>query len=189
MKPHPGSPNSQARKVSLVLAGLPLLLLLLLLGGGCATSGGGSASSRIRQLYLVTTPVALNLDSRPGVDGLGASVFAFGPGPKAVPLKRGRLEITVYDPEGILEQPPRAFHQWSFEADELGAHRTKAAIGVGYKFLLSWQPKSLVADRIAVVCRYHPPEGPPVTSDPSLIGVEVGSRRAGTKAQGASGPP
>lgn len=143
--------------------------LLLLSLGGCATSGGAGTGGQIRTLYIVTTPVAMNLDEHPGVDGIGVNLFAFGPGAKAVPLPAGTVEFTAYDPAGILANPPQAFHVWTFDASELRRHRTAAAIGEGYRLLLSWSPKLLISSRLAVVCRFRPEVGAEVVSEPHFI--------------------
>jgi hypothetical protein len=145
------------------------LFLILLTGTGCATSGNSGAGDRIRTLYLVTTPVAMNLDDTPGVDGLGVNLFAFGAGPKAIPLPPGTVEFTAYDSIGILANPPRPFHKWTFDVADLSRHRTEAAIGMGYRLLLNWSPKLLISSRLAVVCRFQPQQGPEVVSEPGFI--------------------
>lgn len=141
--------------------------LTLLVLAGCATpdTGGGP----IRTLYMVTTPVALNLDEHPGVDGIGVNLFAFGTGAKAIRLPPGTVEFTAYDSAGILANPARPFHVWTFGVGELMNRETTAAIGEGYKLLLDWSPKLLLTTRLAVVCRYRPEEGPEVVSKPGVI--------------------
>lgn len=151
---------------SLCRAALGLVVLLLT---ACATSGGGGSAQRIRTLYMVTTPVALELDEHPGVDGIGVNLFAFGAHPKAVPLPPGSVEFTAYDSAGILADPPRAFHAWTFDVGELKRLQMSAAIGRGYRLLLNWSPKLLIHDRLALVCRYRPLEGPEVVSEPGVI--------------------
>lgn len=159
-------PVDAHRLPAVVLVGLALSLL-----AGCAgraTSGGRRAL--ITQLNVMVAPALLDIDAIPGPDGVGVKLHAFSPtSPKSVAIREGWLEFLVYDREGVLEEPPRPFHQWSFQADELGAHRSEAAIGMVYDFLLTWTPKTLSSSRIAVVARYHPPQGPPVTSAPSAI--------------------
>jgi len=157
-------------RLRLLAPGFPLLAvgIGLLLSAGCATSGG-EGRDRIRTLYMVTTPVAMNLDDTPGVDGIGVNLFAFGSGAKAVPLPAGSVEFAAYDAIGILANPPRAFHTWTFEVAELKRFRTQAAIGEGYRLLLNCSPKLLLSSRLALVCRFRPGTGPEVVSEPGFI--------------------
>ncbi|MCP5518467.1 MAG: hypothetical protein H7A45_14535 [Verrucomicrobiales bacterium] len=152
-----------------VLALLGALELALLAGCAGPTAPEGRPAL-ITQLNVMIAPAVLNLDVVPGPDGIGVKLHAFSPtSAKSVAIREGWLEFLVYDREGVLADPPRPFHQWSYEAGQLEGHRSEAAVGFVYDFLLSWIPKTLASSRIAVVARYHPSQGPTVTSTPAAI--------------------
>ncbi len=143
---------------------------ILFLSGCSSTAGNASSTKAIRQITLIAAPVALDLDGIPGPEGVGIKMHAFTAGsPKSVAIREGYVELFAYDRRGVLEQPPRPFHQWTFEVSDLEVVRSDAVLGPGYDLLLDWRPKVVVSSRIAVVARYHPPNGPPVTSAPSAV--------------------
>lgn len=155
------------RRLAVVVLGA---LELAFLAGCAGPKTSPDRRALITQLNVMIAPAVLNLDAVPGPDGIGLKLHAFSPtSAKSVAIREGRLEFLVYDRQGVLEDPPRPFHQWRFEADELAAHRSEAAVGFVYDFLLNWMPKTLASSRIAVVARYHPAQGPTITSTPSAI--------------------
>ncbi len=161
----------------LLLAGVwPALLgtwLALVLCAGCTTDSaraGSPAAAAIHELNVLSMPVALNLDGKPGADGIAIKVFASNQDePKAVPIRKGHLEIVAYD--GNLDTAPGAkpFHTWRFSAADLAGYEFTTALGTGYNLVLSWAPQQLTRERVVVIARYLPPKGPPVVSAPSSI--------------------
>lgn len=152
-------------RVALLLAGL---IGLWASGAGCRSLPGEAGP--IRRLYLVTTPVALNLDQVPGPEGVGVNLFGFGRHAKAVPLPPGQVEFIAYDEAGILKDPPQPFYRWRFTVDQLRSRRFDAAIGRGYRLLLVWSPREPLGHRLTLVCRYRPADGAPeILSKPNSI--------------------
>jgi hypothetical protein len=149
------------------------LLGLVVALTGCATGGSQPApatTQAIREINLLIQPVALNLDANPGADGIALKVFAVAEGsPKAVPIRKGALDIEAYD--GTLEagQPSGSFHTWHFEPADLAPHQFNTALGTGYNLTLSWAPKVLRRDRVTVAARYVAPDGQAVVSAPIAI--------------------
>lgn len=145
----------------------------MVLGAGCVTDSapaGSRAVAAIHELNVLSMPVALNLDGKPGADGIAIKVFASNPDePKAVPIRQGHLEIVAYD--GNLDTAPGAkpFHTWRFSVAELVGYEFTTALGTGYNLVLSWAPQQLTRERVVVIARYLPPKGPPVISAPSSI--------------------
>ncbi len=124
----------------------------------------------IHELNLLSMPVAVNLDGKDGADGIAIKVFAANQDePKAVPIRKGHLEILAYD--GKVDTAPAAkpFHTWRFSAAELAGYKFTTALGTGYNLVLSWAPQQLTQARVVVVARYLPPHGPPVVSAPNSI--------------------
>ncbi|MGA2656660.1 MAG: hypothetical protein ABSH34_03975 [Verrucomicrobiota bacterium] len=164
-----------------VLAALVLLPLLLCLSG-CGTSGPParpapdrpSSGSRIDELNLVTMPVAVNLESKLGMNGIQAKVYAVDyQRPKTQPIKDGTLEILMF--EGLVgesfDQTNRCRHLWSFPARDLATSAVTTTVGTGYAFPLAWGKDRPRADKITVVARYQPPQGPMIYSAPSYISI------------------
>ena len=151
--------------------GLALLLLATLTA--CATrtdSPRPPAATAISELNLLGLPMAVNLDAQPGADGVVVKLFATSrASPRAVPIRSGILEISAYpespDPAGL----PPPFHRWTFTPVDLAPHAFNTALGTGYNLILDWRPRSFPADRVSVIARYQPDQGPPVTSAPSSI--------------------
>ena len=142
--------------------------------GGCSSTGRFSSSgSEIVQLNLLTAPVGLDLDGRPGIDGFSAKVYASNASdPKAVPIRNGMLEVLMFDGTlfGRTNVPP-ALHTWSFTAEQLRNYEFKARIGTGYELLLAWGPDIPTRNLITVGARYTSPEGKIITSGLSSVTV------------------
>jgi len=67
---------------------------------GCVTNSKtprAASSSAIDELNLLGLPVAVNLDRRPGADGVVVKLFATSrSSPRAMPLRSGTLELIAY---------------------------------------------------------------------------------------------
>ena len=73
----------------------PFTIPLLLLLASCATI---PSSSDISQVHLFGLPVAVNMDQRPGPDGISVRVFASAPDKaRGLPVRSGTLEILAFD--------------------------------------------------------------------------------------------
>ncbi|RME93288.1 MAG: hypothetical protein D6766_08465 [Verrucomicrobia bacterium] len=159
-----------SRTARLIRPVLALAGLVLWAGAGVGCRSLPAEAGPIRRLYLITTPVALNLDQVPGPEGVGVNLFGFGRRAKAVALPPGEVEFIAYDEAGILEEPPRPFRRWRFTVEELRSRRLRAAIGEGYRLLLVWAPREPLGHRLSLICRYRPAGGgPEVVSEPSTI--------------------
>ncbi len=160
-----------------------LALLSLLLGSsGCGTSrppakrapDNASSRPRVDELNLVTMPVAVNLESKLGINGINVRVYAGDyQRPKTQPIKDGTLEILMF--EGLVgdsfDQTNRCRHLWSFPAWELATYAVTTTVGTGYLFPLAWGKDQPRTDKITVVARYQPPQGPMIYSAPSYISI------------------
>ncbi len=154
------------------------------LASGCASSSKGTrpqapgpASMRpVDSLNLLTTPVALDLDRRPGADGFAVQVYATRLGKaKTQPIRTGALEILLLDGVVALpsvgEQVPLRI--WRFEAAELGAQAVDTAIGTGYRLTLAWGSDGPTLPMFSVVARHVQPDLSPVYSAPSAVSSAV----------------
>lgn len=152
-----------------------ILLALALLSAGCASAPKVAilGSGRIREINIMTSPVGLNLDERPGVDGFSMKVFANDESnPKAVPIQEGAVEIMMFNGNfyGKTNVPAPA-KTWHFEAAELKNYQVKSSIGAGYEFVLSWGTNHPMARLITVVARYNSPSGRSIFSPASSVTV------------------
>lgn len=126
------------------------------------------------ELNLVTMPVPVNLESLPGVDGIVIKIYAANARrPRTQPIVSGVLEVLMYEGlvRGGAEETNRYRHQWTFPAEELPAFATATTIGTGYSFRLAWGKDAPRIDKITVVARYQPPQGPTVYSSPSYLAI------------------
>lgn len=160
------------------IAAVALSILLLIPGTGCQTNDkarrplpAGVNASDIAALHLITVPVGLNLDNRPGLDGISLKVYASDwQNPKPVSIHEGILKIEMFD--GRFNTNALPLRVWTYQAAELKAREFRARIGTGYEFLLPWgesKPKSRV---ITVRALYNSPSGRTLRSAASAITVE-----------------
>src|SRR4051812_14302058 len=122
-----------------------IVAMICLAAIGCSSSERRTSlfapnSGEVTELNVLTAPVGLDLDGRPGIDGFSVRVYAnIASNPKTVPIVSGTLEILMFDGTvyGRTNVPP-ALRIWTFPADQLRNHEFTARIGVGYEFALPW---------------------------------------------------
>jgi hypothetical protein len=142
---------------------------------GCAHSPGvpGAPAGSLAQLHVMTAPVGLNLDDRPGVDGFSVKVYANdASNPKTVPIQSGTLEILMFNGTffgGTNLRPPAKI--WTFDSSELKNHQAASSIGTGYDFLLRWETNRPTERLITVLARYHGSDGAILISPASSVTV------------------
>ncbi len=153
-----------------------LLLSLVLLLSGCGTSAPSasvaSSASHLDELDLVTSPVAVNLQSQLGVNGIPVKVYAVDYHlPKTQPIRDGTVQILMF--EGLVrdafDQTNRCRHVWSYPARDLALYTFRTTVGTGYLFPLAWGKDQPRTDKIALVARYLAPQGRTLYSAPSYV--------------------
>lgn len=142
-------------------------VLLLALGGaawlGCAAPKiRRPTGDRLTELHLFGVPVALELNGRPGPDGLGVRIYATaGPAARGIAIRRGTLDILMFegpvDPALIASLP--AQQVWSFSAANLSTLAAETSLGIGYQLALRWEKAPPREPLVTVVARYRSPEG------------------------------
>ena len=168
-----------ARRLDLFRRGVWLagvLGLLAIGGGGCTSLSGDGGDEAIEGLHLFGAPVALSMDRRKGPDGFGVRVFASVAGrAKGVPLRRGTLEVLMFDgslgdADPSTAKPARV---WTFPSATLAANAATSSLGVGYQFALHWEGAQPTQNHVTVIARFRPPSGPPLYSAPSVIPLVI----------------
>jgi hypothetical protein len=167
--------RSSITNLQFAIFNLQFLISLLALAclTGC-TSITTSSNSSIDQLHLLVTSVALDLDGKPGPDGVGVRVYASHTGSsEAMPVKTGTLEILMFDGAHVREQlaslQPR--HVWTYPADQLKSYLQKTSIGTSYRFAALWGQDNPTSDRVTLIARYTGPDSTQIYSAPSSIPV------------------
>ena len=133
-----------------------------------------SNSSRVDEINLVTMPVPVNLESLPGIDGVVVKIYAVNyKYPHTQPIGAGALEVFLYDGlvRGAADETNSPLHRWEFPAAELPGYAITTTVGTGYSFRLGWGKDHPRGERITLVARYHPPQGPLVLSSPSYLAL------------------
>jgi hypothetical protein len=143
---------------------------------GCAGPKAQNKSSSIDQLHLLVTPVALNLDDKPGPDGVGVRVYASRrERAEALPITSGTLDLLMFDdnvtPEQLFSAQPR--RTWSYAADKLKGHIQETTIGISYRFAASWGEDKPAAERITFVARYTSSSSNRIYSAPSSVQLSL----------------
>jgi hypothetical protein len=137
------------------------------------TSPSSPKSGELTELNVLTAPVGLDLDGRPGIDGFSVRVYGnIASNPKPVPIVSGTLEVLMFDGTvyGRTNVPP-PLHIWTFPANQLRNYEFTARIGVGYEFSLKWGTNVPTRNLISVGARYTSPEGKVLTSSLSSVTV------------------
>lgn len=161
---------------SLWTAWLVAVLSIAVSGSGCSTVGGSTGGGRgeIGEVHLFGVPVALNLDSRPGPDGIGVRIYLTAAGrAQGMEMHRGRLEVLMFEgaltDEALASATPRKM--WSYTPPQLAPAVGTSALGTGYQLALNWGEDRPRTGAVTVIARYHPPTGVPVVSTSSSIAV------------------
>jgi hypothetical protein len=126
---------------------------------GCGTTGAGlgSAGKPVETLHLIGTSLAIDLDNKPGADGLGVRVYAGNQrSHEPVRIGTGTLELLLFDgamraDEILSTEPMRA---WSYDPAELRKHEQRTTVGVSYAFIPVWGDARPTSNRVTVVARY-----------------------------------
>ena len=152
------------------------LLVLAFLSGCSSLPTTGGANAAINQLHLLVTSVALNLDGRPGPDGVGVRVYASHRGENAaLPITKGELDILMFGGDAPLADLPnqKPLHTWAYPAEKLKPQMQETSVGTSYRFAALWGDDKPTGDRVTFVARYTPPGGRPVYSAPSSVPLSV----------------
>jgi hypothetical protein len=178
-----GNPSAFRAGRFVAAAGVALCLLL-----GCGTPGAGKGPTPqgggpITELHLFSSPVGLNFDDQPGVDGISVKVFASsGTQPKGVGIAEGVLEFVLHD--GIFrvdaELPP-VRKVWRYPSGDLAPHEFQGAIGIGYELALIWGADVPQSRLVSVSARLTRADGAVVGSAPSTVTITDLPRRPGQR--------
>jgi hypothetical protein len=156
-----------------------LLLSVLLVAAGCGGPSKtahppvlpeGARGTDLVRISLFSTPIALNLDNDPGVDGFSLKLFASDrSNPKPVALPPGVLRLVQF--EGRITAESKSTHDWVFATEALKTNAFQAAIGIGYQFLLRWTNDLPKSRTISVFAEFEAATGQRLVSKPTLITV------------------
>jgi hypothetical protein len=125
-------------------------------------------------LHLFGSPNSLDLDDKPGADGFVVTIYASSHAEaRGTRIKSGTIEILMFDgmahyQDGTPKEPSRT---WTFTAKQLESYARNSAIGMGYQFALRWEQAVPRQDRITVIARLLPPQGPAISSSEGTISV------------------
>ncbi|MEM7236194.1 MAG: hypothetical protein AAF517_28785 [Planctomycetota bacterium] len=152
-----------------------LFLMGLLVGVGC---GGRQTvpTGPVQKLVLLTAPAAVNLDDKPGQDGVPATVYFGQVQPETtVRVTEGELELLVFeghvrDPIGTGAAPnSRAV----YSAESLAPRGARTGVGLfGYRVVGRWKPP-IRSDQVTLLARYIRPDGQVISSAPVSVRVRL----------------
>jgi len=157
-------PGGSAAVMAWVAAGLLLMT-------GCA---GLSTGGRLTELHLFGVPVALNLGSKSGPDGIGLRLYASTADvAKGIPIREGVLEVLMFDGSvgEAYARSEKPLKTWSFTSSQLGALAGTSSLGVGYQFPLRWGNEAPRQPVVTVIARHVAPNKAVTWSTATTISV------------------
>ena len=162
----------------------PWIVLLLAAAAGCGPStprGFGLTPpppvDNVSDVMLLSLPAAVNIDERPGADGIPVMVLLYdrarGSEPRPV---NGALELLLFEGNltGSDSLDAKPFQVWRFGGQDLRPRLSRSLFGWGYELLLEWGRRVPSSDYVTLAARYLPPKGGCVES--SLVPIPMGSR-------------
>ncbi len=160
---------------------------------GCQTgtvSRAEFSGGPIDQLYVLTFPLAVNLDNQPGSDGFAIKVYAaHHTHPKPRAITRGILEIHLFDGAMNAGKPfPSPLRVWQFPASELKSFLFQASIGPGYEFTLPWGQARPTQKRASIVVRMVEDGTVPFEAEPVVIEIRAGKSEVPVAGGKITGP-
>ena len=121
----------------------------------------------------MTVPVALDLDGKPGPDGIAVKLYANNAhNPRAIRIREGTVEFVMFD--GTFHgrtNPPPILHTVTYAAPQLRLHEFNSKIGWGYDFSLRWGTNLPTQRIMSVGVRYTAPDGSTIVSRPRSVTV------------------
>lgn len=167
----------------LVIAGCVIAAMALTGCGGSASGKGDPTSAprttdspaqRVDAINLIAPPTAMNLDDKPGADGVPLTVYLFSVDESApLSMRSGVLEFLLFGGRMGGEQLRAAtpLRTWTFTAADLQRAQDETLIGRCYKIVLRWGDQAPPTRSITLVARYVPAVGRAMYSSPISIGT------------------
>jgi len=163
---------------------IPKLLLAIVAAAAAITHSGCAPETTItkpslpkpvaivdRVALLMPESAVVNMDGKPGYDGVVAQIMLFQKSDRGIKSVLGSGDVDVLIFEGRrpnrLDDAPAPFFTWTFTSDELARHIVGQYNALwGYSLQLQWDTAPR-ASRMWLVARYRPTSGPAVYSSPA----------------------
>ena len=142
-----------------------------LLTTGCA---GLKSGGRLSELHLFGVPVALNLGSKSGPDGIGLRLYAStSEMAKGIPIREGVLEILMFDGTvgEAYARSEKPLKTWTFTSGQLGGFAGTSSLGIGYQFPLRWGAETPRQPVVTVIARHVAPNKSVTWSTATTISI------------------
>ncbi len=131
---------------------------------------------RVDAVILRALPAAVNLDDKPGPDGINVSVNLFRTDkPLAVKLQAGVIELLMYDGKISATELARAepVKVWRYPAGLFSRAGSDAAVGYTYRVALAWGKNTPSKNTVTISARLLRPGRSPLYAMPSIISIGV----------------
>lgn len=124
---------------------------------------------RVDKMELESFPSAVNLDEKPGPDGVTLKLRLYSlDTPLAFALTQGDMEIVLYE-GSIREQEigsAKPFHIWRFSAKQMSQSGRKSIVGWHYAMSLNWGDNVPTTSTVTLVARIPRPNSTPIYALP-----------------------
>ncbi len=129
-------------------------------------------SPRVDKIELEMAPYAVNLDNRPGPDGVEVKVRLYNlDQPLAFGLQQGAIEFLLFEgrvkDEDIAEVEP--FYSWHFSAADFQAARRNTLVGTQHAIVLNWSGQTPRGTTLTLAARIPRPSAGPLYARPVFL--------------------
>lgn len=158
------------------LIGMMLIPLTILSSGGCARFDlrknipwQETSSKPVQSVVVFWTDALIERRSGPPYRGFGGRVY-FYPADMSRPVKvRGTLVVYAFDDNLPPPENLKPVRKFVFTNEQLEKVYADSKLGPSYNILIPWDEYSPTSQRISLIARFIPEEGPSVVSEQARV--------------------
>lgn len=155
-----------------------LSAMVLLAVGGCALQPDPDAPPPPRdwadkQILMVSPKPTVNLDARPGSEGVRFQAYFFMADKGKPVAVSGSLNVLMFEGREKAEAVGRVepYKVWEFSPAELPDHLVRTRWGWAYDLTLIWGLKAPQRPLVTIIGIYKSPDGRQLVSEPIIIPI------------------
>lgn len=136
----------------------------------------------IASVIAFWTNAVIERAGAPPVRGFGGKVYFFPQGAEQAVKVAGTMVVYVFDDTNLdPDAAPTPLRKFVFTNEQLAGTLTETKMGPAYNVLLPWDDLDGETEKLSVICRYIPPEGPSVVSEQARVFLPGSLHKDGTQ--------